>query len=308
MCVDGRRNSFQAGDAIFVLLCSDLEKRDQAIGTAFAVRCDSMNKLITAAHCVVEKKKVIGAEFCICLNIERVGHGYETSEKIPVTVTEHGKTEAEDWAVLEVTTKGFQFSYENTLAICPLDQIPAKKATAKYKIYHCPCGDFNEGRSYVLECCETDWHKPYVISRRVGVMNFYFGLSSGSSGGCVVDESGRVVAFHVASSSSAFTFEEATKVAAETKKQQMQQQQPQTTTKSGRVSSKRAATEEVDVELIDSVSEAFKSHASSYAALNTCIIVSFHPKLEKALGLISKEELDIALGLVVVKSDNSMVD
>jgi hypothetical protein len=101
----------------------------------------------------------------------------------------------------------------------------------------------------------------------------------------VVDESGRVVAFHVASSSSAFTFEEATKVAAETKKQQMQQQPPQTTTKSGRISSKRAATGEVDVELIDSVSEAFKSHASSYAALSACIIVSFHPKLEKALVL-----------------------
>jgi uncharacterized protein YwlG (UPF0340 family) len=48
MCVDGRRNSFQAGDAIFVLLCSYLEKRGIAIVTAYAARCDSMNKLITA--------------------------------------------------------------------------------------------------------------------------------------------------------------------------------------------------------------------------------------------------------------------
>lgn len=48
-------------------------------------------------------------------------------------------------------------------------------------------------------------------------MYFYVGLSRGSSGGCVNDERGRAVAFHISSKKSSLTAEEASTKREETK-------------------------------------------------------------------------------------------
>lgn len=236
---------------------------DDPCGTAFAVRCPSNRMLITAGHNVVENDVVGDGTFSICRRTERIDDGtIVIMEKQVVTVI--GFDATADWAVLAINeTDIIPFNDIEMLTICPFDEIEPTINEPYYKIYHCPCEDFNSGILNVLELCAMPWMKTCGFARLQGTLSFYVGLSKGSSGGCVIDKTnGRAVAFHVQSESSVLTVEEA-------KAKSVEKTLPDMT--------------------FESISEAVNSSAHNHNSISKCVIISKHADLIRCLELDPNE-------------------
>jgi hypothetical protein len=169
-----------------------------------------MNKLITASHNVIEGGMCLSG-LSICLQSEwRNDEIVPSSDVLEVTVV--GFDEAADWAVLQISKGNTQFNPCDVLEICPLNEIPAMKTESKYKIYQCPCEFFLNRTFTSVQAEATAWMTPCSLTVSQGEICFRQGFSKGSSGGCVVDSSGRVVAFHISSTSTSLTMAEAQKL------------------------------------------------------------------------------------------------
>ena len=94
-----------------------------------------MNKLLTAAHNVLENGKLCQGQFSICLKVEK---DFPNSDEHVVSVVEYNSDN--DWAVLSVD---FKFETFDTFEIAPLDSIRPIKYGDKYKMLHCPCELYN---------------------------------------------------------------------------------------------------------------------------------------------------------------------
>jgi len=177
------------------------------IGTSFAVRCPSMDKLLTAQHLfsqkVIRKNKAPyyrlrpAEEYFIIRGMVRSGGIGGITEVtgtdiIPVKYISGDKNL--DWAVLCRTDSGqFSNSDDSTLPICHSTDLPVVETEPYVKIYHCNVSAFTDldPRSDLLsvECTP----KTIVSQRTDNHINMPHGSFSGSSGGAVVDYMGRVV-------------------------------------------------------------------------------------------------------------------
>jgi hypothetical protein len=278
----GDRNSFHCGDSIFVLLFEN-----EPCGTAFSVQCPSMNKLITAGHSVIENGQHLQG-FSICLQSEwQNGECVHLPEVLEVNVV--GFDEAADWAVLQISRPNFRFEVHDALEICPLRDIPAMKTESKYKIYHCPCELFLKGIFQSIQAEAIPWMMPCSLTLSQGEICFRLGLSKGSSGGCVVDKHGKVVAFHVSSTSTSLTMADAKKIkspemsdvmvaTAATKSRRLSKADLAAARRKEREDRKEADEKEKKL-FIDSVSEAIDAAANSHVSISTCVIISHHETL-----------------------------
>ena len=226
--------------------------------------------LITAGHNVVENDVVVGGTFSICRRTERIDDGtIVIMEKQVVTVI--GFDATADWAVLAINETVIPFNDIEMLTICPFDEIEPTINEPYYKIYHCPCEDFNSGILNVLELCAMPWMKTCGFARLQGTLSFYVGLSKGSSGGCVIDKTnGRAVAFHVQSESSVLTVEEAKAKSVE---------------KTGIEcpTNEKALPDMTDP--FESISQAVYSSAHNHNSISKCVIISKHADLIRCLEL-----------------------
>lgn len=240
---------------------------DDPCGTAFAVRCPSKRMLITAGHNVVQNNVVVGDgnSFSICRRTERNDDGtIVITGKQDVTVIEFDATA--DWAVLAINE--IPFNDNEMLTICPFDEIEPTINEPYYKIYHCPCEDFNSGILNVLELCAMPWMKTCGFARLQGTLSFYVGLSKGSSGGCVIDKTnGRAVAFHVESDSSVLTVQEAKAKSVEKTGTEYEKALPDMT------------------DVFESISQAIDSSAHNHNSISKCVIISKYADLIRCLGL-----------------------
>ena len=180
------------------------------IGTSFAVRCQSMNKLVTAQHLFTQKvirrdpetrreishhyRRRPAAEYVIIRGMVRSEGMTEVTGTHIIPVQYLCGESKLDWAVL-VRTDGVQFSDGDdiTLPICPLADLPVVETEPYVKIYHCNVSAFTDPdpRSDLLsvECTP----RTIVSQRTDNHINMPHGVFSGSSGGAVVDHMGRVV-------------------------------------------------------------------------------------------------------------------
>ena len=180
------------------------------IGTSFAVRCPSMNKLVTAQHLFTQKviirdpvtRREIkhhyrlrpAQEYVIIRGMVRSGGITEVTGTDIIPVQHFSGDRKLDWAVLR-RTDGVKFSDRDdiTLPICHSTDLPVVEMEPYVKIYHCNVSAFTnpDPRSDLLsvECTP----RTIVSQRTENHINMPHGVFSGSSGGAVVDYMGRVV-------------------------------------------------------------------------------------------------------------------
>eukprot|EP00595_Chromulina_sp_UTEXLB2642_P003465 CAMPEP_0196764928 /NCGR_PEP_ID=MMETSP1095-20130614/7182_1 /TAXON_ID=96789 ORGANISM="Chromulina nebulosa, Strain UTEXLB2642" /NCGR_SAMPLE_ID=MMETSP1095 /ASSEMBLY_ACC=CAM_ASM_000446 /LENGTH=276 /DNA_ID=CAMNT_0042121789 /DNA_START=18 /DNA_END=845 /DNA_ORIENTATION=- len=201
------RNSTNIGRSVYILLANGFP-----IGTAFAVRCDSLRMLLTAYHCIFnEKGHLIKDELSITakimkdssnaevlsLNSETRGSLIEGVNSTKVRVRVHSYDKVNDWALLKLD-RPYKFKFEYSIPLCPASEIPESiVCQPEFSIFHCPCEEYNAIRQDALEATSTGDMKAKTINLLTKKMTFYGGLTSGSSGGVIVDSYGRAVAMHV---------------------------------------------------------------------------------------------------------------
>jgi len=190
--------------AVFVLL-----ENGDPVGTAFAVQCGLMDKLITAGHNIHNRK----ATFSIAPRVEKDALGHKIAygtwrNPKRVEVVDMGSTE-EDWAVLRLPA-----ATENTesIPLCPVNELNRIDPTDNFWVYYCPVETFTGvgGIPGVGVNVSAKMHPMFISIARKEIY-LPVGLWKGCSGGVVVDSKGRAVAIHISSTNTMETLEEVTK-------------------------------------------------------------------------------------------------
>ena len=189
--------------AVYVLL-----EGGKPIGTAFAVQCDRMNKLITAGHNIDDTK----ATLTIARRVEKDNLGRAINCRVWRKRVEVVCVNAtEDWAVLRLSSSA-QFAVENSIPLCPRSELEHILASDRFWVVYCPVEAFTAvGGIPSLEPNISGKEHPMGISLTRKEIYLPMGLWKGCSGGVVVDSRSRAVAIHLASTNTAETLEEATK-------------------------------------------------------------------------------------------------
>jgi hypothetical protein len=117
----------------------------------------------------------------------------------------------------------------------------------EFKLYHCPAMEFQLGHIDGLEASAMGWYKPRAYVPRLGIINFPYGASKGSSGGVIVNRDGKAVAMHLSSTNQVLTLDEINS----------------DTSHNGK----------------DATSVALDSAADNHCSIATCIILSHFPDL-----------------------------
>ena len=180
------------------------------IGTAFAVQCNDMKKLITAGHNIHDTK----GTFSIAPRVEIDHSGctlFGGGRGYPKRVEVVSMNPTEDWAVLRLSSSA-QFAVENSIPLCPRSELEHILASDRFWVVYCPVEAFTAvGGIPSLEPNISGKEHPMGISLTRKEIYLPMGLWKGCSGGVVVDSRSRAVAIHLASTNTAETLEEATK-------------------------------------------------------------------------------------------------
>lgn len=185
------------------------------IGTSFAVRCPSLNKLLTAHHLFTQKvivrdptgrevrsycRRTPNERYVVIRCMMRNVDGTESIDGTVIPVRWIAGDAKKDWAVLE-RTDGIQFSMDDdaTFPICAVIDLPVVELEPVVKIYHCNVSAYTDPdpRSDLLSIEVTP--RSVVSQRSRHTLNLPHGVFSGSSGGAVVDYLGRVVGILIGS-------------------------------------------------------------------------------------------------------------
>ena len=167
------------------------------MGTAFAVQCGRMDKLITAGHNIHNRK----ATFAIAPRVEKDALGHKIAygtwrNPKRVEVVDMGSTE-EDWAVLRLPA-----ATENTesIPLCPVNELNRIDPTDNFWVYYCPVETFTGvgGIPGVGVNVSAKMHPMFISIARKEIY-LPVGLWKDCSGGVVVDCKGRAVAIHISS-------------------------------------------------------------------------------------------------------------
>ena len=168
------------------------------LGTAFAVWTNEKTVVFSANHILTEHPSA--TSWWITPSVNRQSDGawsFEQSNMIKVNVRNH--YDALDLVVL-VRENGF-FKDEGMIHICGSHDIPTVADEYIFKTYYCAIQDIQEDHSGPpVTAAPTECKKMYGITRgHGGKVWFRGGLCSGSSGGVVVDHTGRAIGMHIAS-------------------------------------------------------------------------------------------------------------
>ena len=180
------------------------------IGTAFAVQCNDMKKLITAGHNIHDTK----GTFSIAPRVEIDHSGctlFGGGRGYPKRVEVVSMNPTEDWAVLRLLAMS-KFTEQDSIPLCPMEDLERIRQSDHFWVIHCPVETFTADGG--IPCVEANMsNRMYPIATSLARNEIYLpiGLWKGCSGGVVVDSRSRAVAIHITSTSTAETLKEAAK-------------------------------------------------------------------------------------------------
>lgn len=183
------------------ILCSVIDSKLNAIGTAFAV---NGHYVVTCAHNVAMKKK--GTLLTECMLVDKVtrfpsGDQFPKNS-IPIELVKYNVMD--DWAVYRRTDNDL---FRNFLEV--ETTLPEPSSSLYFTIYHAPLNLLDGELNSVSVCSERTTLMFYddEVSEKNGertvIEKRYFistdGKCGGSSGAPIVCDNGKVIAFHTAS-------------------------------------------------------------------------------------------------------------
>jgi len=186
---------------VFVLL-----ENGNPVGTAFAVQCSKMDKLITAGHNIHDRKAV----YTIAPRVEndvlgnKLAYGTWRAPKRVVVV------DLCDWAVLRANSA---MEEAECIPLCPVDELKLIDPTDNFWVFYCPVETYTGigGIPGVGVNVSAKMHPMFTSIARKEIY-LPVALWRGCSGGVVVDSKGRAVAIHISSTNAMETLEEVTKI------------------------------------------------------------------------------------------------
>lgn len=174
------------GNCVFVLAVLLPNQFPSTLGTAWAVSSPSKRLLLSALHCLRTS-----VAYDVLKEHLYVVESIAFNDDGTVRFGRHVKVEVLDGdEVSDIVALRAAETLEHTIDLCPVDEIAAGE-DLKVKSYHCPCQTFPHDIP-VLSATHTDYGKVKFFSdHHLFVSGEHM---HGSSGGVVVDLSGRAIA------------------------------------------------------------------------------------------------------------------
>lgn len=168
----------RCGDAVYILL-----ENGHPVGTAFSVSCSSKKLLLTAAHCV----RSDSATYSIAKSVAKIPNDTKYEYTGVVSITNICRHDNSDIAILQVIVE-----LPKGIPLCPKTELPTCLGEEKVKCYNVEVGAFiNNSDEIHLGVSAYDFTKLRSVSNHhFSIVNQ--GQGHGSSGGPVVDKSGRL--------------------------------------------------------------------------------------------------------------------